>query len=533
MAWLAVGAFLLFGAGHYSIFDDEALSCRLYAMPMGEMIGALWRGADPDPPLYYLLQNVWVGLFGVGPMGLRGLSIICFLAALPALRAAGRIWFNGRVGMAAMWIAAVHPAHLLFGFAGRWYSLMFLLVAILLWITGELCARANAANGAGGRRRLWVTWALVAAAVCYTNYFGLAVVGLVWAAAVWQDRVRRRGGFGRWLAAALGAAALLTVWLPPTWRHVWSFPESGGGWPAYAATSGRTVMALCSGNLASVGAWWVWGPMGVFALALVVLLIRQRRRVRPIALIVLGCFVAGVASRTMIDKYVMTFSGPACLLVAALVLSRRGSKRRSTTVWSRLLAGALAVGWLGCGVNLVRERHWSSLRWLDPFEEVTTALFEGNWVHAHPDAVVSHPAARYYFARLRVGAEGSNPIRDTLVPPITPTVRIDATDWLRAWEQQEDGDSPGGFGAMTPVKALALLAASGEGSPRFIVTLRTAGFASLPQWEALEAQLAKGYVVTDEQHYLEDVDAAWKDRIDPGVTHPRWRITVRYHERRE
>jgi len=533
-----VGAFLLFGATHYSVFDDEALSCRLYAMPMGEMLGALWRGEDPDPPLYYLLQNVWVGIFGVGPLGLRGLSIICFLAALPVLRAAGRIWFNGRVGMAAMWIAALHPAHLFFGFAGRWYSLMFLLVAVLLWVTGELCALPDATRAGGPRRRLFIAWALAAAAVCYTNYFGLVVVGLTWLAALWQDRLRRREGLGPWLVAAAGAAALLAAWMPPTWHHVWSFPESGGGWQTYAATAGRTLMALCAGNLASIGAWWVWAPMAVFALAFVVLLTTQRRRVRPIALIVLGCFAAGVASRTMIDKYIMTFSGPACLLVAALVLSRRGSKHRSTKRWSRLLTGALAASWLGCGVNLASERHFSSLRWLDPFEDVTAELFERNWPHGRPDAVVSHPAARYYFARLRADAEASNPIRDRLVPPMVVTVRTPAAAWLRAWECQQGRETSDGFYAMTPEAVLRLLESAAvtgkvEEMPRFIVTLQTTGFASAPQWEALRAHLARDYVVTHERRYLEDAAAAWKDRLDPRVTHARWRITVRYHERRD
>lgn len=537
MAWLLVGAFLVYGAAHYSVFDDEALSCRLYAMPMGEMLGSLWRGEDPDPPLYYLLQNVWVGAFGVGPLGLRGLSILCFLAALPILRAAGRIWFNTRVGMTAMWIAALHPAHLLFGLAGRWYSLMFLLVATLLWVTGEWCAWGDANRAGRPRRRLFIAWAAVAAAVCYTNYFGLVVVGLTWVAAVWQDHARGRTRLGPRLAVGIGTVVLLAPWMPPIWHHVRSFPEFGGGWQAYAAIAGRTLMALCSGNLASIGAWWVWAPMAVFAWACVVLLITQRRRVRPIALIVLGCFVAGVASRTMIDKYVMTFSGPACLLVAALVLARRGSRRRSTRLWSRLLAGGLAVGWLGCGVNLATERHWSSLRWLDPFEAVTAELFEQNWPHQHPDAIVSHPAARYAFACLRADAEASNPARDRLVPPIIRSMRTPAADWLRAWEAQEQTETSNGFYAMTPEAVLPLLASDGDGevgdAPRFIVTLRTAGFASVPQWEALDAQLARDYVVTHERRYLEDVDAEWKDRLDPRITHPRWRVTVRYHERRE
>lgn len=62
----AVGVWMFWAAGHFTVFDDEAFSCRRYVLPAGEMVSLLWHGVEPDPPLYYLLQNVWVRIFGVG-----------------------------------------------------------------------------------------------------------------------------------------------------------------------------------------------------------------------------------------------------------------------------------------------------------------------------------------------------------------------------------------------------------------------------------------------------------------------------------
>ena len=117
---LLAGVMLLRSAAHYTVFDDEGFSCRRYVLPMGDMVTALWRGAEPDPPLYYILQNGWVRIFGVGPLGLRGLSIVLFLIGLVFIRRAGEAWFDAPTGRWAMALAAVCPAHLLFGCAGRW-----------------------------------------------------------------------------------------------------------------------------------------------------------------------------------------------------------------------------------------------------------------------------------------------------------------------------------------------------------------------------------------------------------------------------
>lgn len=508
LIWLAVGGFMLWGAGHYTVFDDEALSCRLYTMPMGEMVRSLWDGVDPDPPLYYLLENVWVHIFGVGPLALRSLSILFFLAGLVVMRRAAEAWFDRSTGLATMILCALHPAHLFLGFAARWYSLMFLMVALLLWAT------ARKGLGARGQRRPTVLWVLAAAGVCYTNYFGPVVVGMVWLVGLWRDR-GNQAAVRHWVVAAIGALLLQAPWFLPLWRQSKHFIADGGGPLAIVATAARTLMALLTGNLASVGAWWVWVPIFVFSISLMVLLVKRWRQVWPMAVVVAGCFAAGTLSRTMIDKYIMTFSGPVCLVVAAVLVGVWREARGSISWrWGRAMTVGLILGWAGCGVNLLRGSHWSSLRWLDPFEQVIGDLQSDS---ASPRAKfwsMTHPSARYYYAHVPL-QRNSQPVR-------TSATRAEV--WRQFAMPPSALEDNFGMAAGTPTSVLALMEA---GPVPAVVTLETAGFVNLSDWVALHKVLARSYEMTNERHYLRDPDAAWKDALDPGVRHPPYRIVVR------
>ena len=459
---LASGGWMFWAAGHYTVFDDEAFSCQRYVLPPGEMVRGLWNGVEPDPPLYYILENLSVRLLGVGPLGLRSLSIVLFLIGLVFMRAVATEAWGYRAGISTMALCAIHPAHLFFGFAARWYSAMFLVVAVLLFITRRLIEADRSTV-----RIYAILWAITAAGVLYTNYFGVVVVAMIWLAAV-----IRIGDRKRLMAAGLFAALLFVPWFPPFWRQATAFPRFSGSAGSMLATAARTTMALLAGDLASPRAWWVWGPMAVFAVLLVTLLIQNWKRMALLTLVVAGCFIAGVISRTMIDKYVMTFSGIFCLWLARLLCStpEGGNGKRQRLRISTITA--LTFAWLGCGYNLVTERNWSSLRWLDPFPTAMRAAFQ----FGAPDNAVfmTHPAAEYYRGL----------IHDRRVAP--------------------------------------------EERPTNRVTIEAAEYADSPEWSKLRTVLDRDYRLVDELRYLEDPDAAWKDRLDPQFRHPRWRIVVRY-----
>lgn len=187
-----------------------------------------------------------------------------------------------------------------------------------------------------------------------------------------------------------------------------------------------------------------------------------------------------------------------------------------------------------CAYNLVTERHWSSLRWLDPFEEAVAATHELGQGVDRPSAsrdtgasaedvplvradgavvIMSHPAARYYDACLRARRAGSG-------------WRIDRGLWRRfAIPPEESRDAMPGA-AQTDRSFAAAYAE--RPWPRRIVTLEAAGSANVGEWKWLREGLDRDYEVTRERHYLRDPDAALKDRLDPRYVHPPWRIVVRW-----
>lgn len=522
-----VAAWMVWAAGYYTVFDDEAFSCQRYVLPMGEMVRALWDGVEPDPPLYYVLQNLSVRVVGVGPLGLRALSIVMFLGGLLAMQTAGRAWFGERVGNVTILLCAVHPAHLFFGFAARWYSTMFLMVALLLWVSKRLADVVPVTPELQRlERRLILLWALIAAGVCYTNYFGPVVVALVWSALLELHHPLKR-----WFSAGLLAVVLYAPWLPPFWRQATAFPQFSGSPTSTLATAARTLMALLAGDLASPRAWWVWGPMAVFAVLFCLRLWQDWARVRSLAAIVMGCLFLGAVSRTMIDKYVMTFSGVACLLVAALLSLSQQNKHTSI----RFAAGTtLALAWSACGFNLVRETHWSSLRWLDPIEQVVRRCMREWGPPGGALWIASHPSVHYYrgalFASpmkiaLRVKTDED---RATLREfTSTQSLRyIFAADWLamKTWDTNARKLDDDGLYYPDPI----LIETS---KPRRVVTIETTGYSEAREWDAVRMALDHSYQLVLEENYLVDSDAAWKDRVDPKFKHPRWRITVRKWER--
>src|SRR5262245_28525547 len=115
MLLIAAAVFMAAEARYFTVFDDEAFSCRRYTLPAREIVRALWNQAEPAPPLYYLLVHGWIRLFGVTPLAMRSLSIVFFIAGGILIALAGDAWYGRRAGRAACVLAVLHPLHILFG----------------------------------------------------------------------------------------------------------------------------------------------------------------------------------------------------------------------------------------------------------------------------------------------------------------------------------------------------------------------------------------------------------------------------------
>ena len=81
---------------------DEGLSVGIADRPLGDIPLALRE--DGSPPLYYMLLHFWLDVGGRSEAGVRGLSLLFALLAIPAAFWSGRVIWGT---MKAAWFAAI------------------------------------------------------------------------------------------------------------------------------------------------------------------------------------------------------------------------------------------------------------------------------------------------------------------------------------------------------------------------------------------------------------------------------------------
>jgi hypothetical protein len=209
---LAPRAWRLTGPG---LTSDEAFSWRLTRYPGADMLRR--ASQDVHPPLYYLVLDRWLDLFGDGPSALRGLSVVAGLLTIAlafalvdeAARLDGRRCRTGAV-LAAL-LVAIHATQVVQSRNARMYALGTALAAGGAWLL------LRAQRAIGGRWAWWAAWGLAAAAAVATHYY-LAFTAA--AQAAWAAARRERPRRTREVAlGALVAVAAFAPWAPALWRQ--------------------------------------------------------------------------------------------------------------------------------------------------------------------------------------------------------------------------------------------------------------------------------------------------------------------------
>src|SRR5215210_3760214 len=103
---------------------DEGLSVGIADRPLADIPGVL--RLDGSPPLYYMLLNVWMELFGRSESATHALALVCAVLAVPAA------WWAARAfGTTAAWVAALlmatNPFVTQYAQETRMYALVVLL----------------------------------------------------------------------------------------------------------------------------------------------------------------------------------------------------------------------------------------------------------------------------------------------------------------------------------------------------------------------------------------------------------------------
>ena len=245
MAVAVAGGVLLRFWATSPLWLDEAQSVVVARLPLSALPGALRQ--DGAPPLYYLLLHGWTALFGTGTVAVRSLSGLAGVLALPLMWRMGRRIGGNRVAWISTLLLASSPFAVRYATETRMYSLV-----VLLTLLGF-----HALDWAG-RRRDWAPVAAVAAvtaALLYTHYWALWLVGVIGAGLLWRsirDRSPARRSASR--RALLGVAAGVVGFLP--WTPILAFQLRHTGTP-------WADPASLAGVLHAIGLWA--GGGGAFA----------------------------------------------------------------------------------------------------------------------------------------------------------------------------------------------------------------------------------------------------------------------------
>jgi hypothetical protein len=328
--------------------------------------------SDTNPPLYYLILNIWTRTAGTSDAALRLFSTVWALACFPLLWALGR----GIVGRKAAWIACVlftfAPRALYYSAEGRMYSLVWFLALSLAWLTFKLARR-------GPRPHLFLLWSLSGAAGLLTHYF-FSFVWLACVAWLWlhPGKVKR--------THVLAGAVLTGLMVLPWYLQI---PGSLGrwrvtaGWLDHPLSWGQALTApfiSAASFLLGSGVWgvFVWADLvaaGLYAL-LIVMVLRKgawhlfspRRRLLWLWLLAscLGPLIFDLLRDTnasTIVRYALP-GLPAAMLLAGLGMSRLPQRAQISFLVMILLTWAPGIR----AIFAEPSRPW------EPYPEVAARL---------------------------------------------------------------------------------------------------------------------------------------------------------------
>jgi mannosyltransferase len=186
-----------------SLFGDELSS---YYIVTGHSLGQVMHilhghTVDLTPPLYYVITWL-IERFGDSVLGLRLVSLLAGVAAVPLTYELGRITVGRRAAVVGAAVMAFSPYLIFYSTEARAYAL---LMAVLLASAVALLRALETRD-----RRWWAAYAALSCAAMYTHYIAafLLLGQLIWAGLTHRDALRAL------VISNLAAAVGFVPWLP-------------------------------------------------------------------------------------------------------------------------------------------------------------------------------------------------------------------------------------------------------------------------------------------------------------------------------
>lgn len=371
---------------YFTFFDDEVHIICAAANPAAHTVDLFLHGEGQHehPPLYDLFLHGWERITGSRMRLLRFPSIAFYLLGIWILVETARGQGGDRAATAVLWVCLLWPYGFHFGRIAAWYSLSFLLVAILTYIYLSFLKARTFKN--------WLLLIIPAILLLYTNYFGWAILACLMLDFLLQTRNEPPQYTRRVLLTIL----LLVVFFLPLIR---AFVAEIQGAAAVSRSSMSGLAALEAFNLyalfasESVAPWhWALGvPVCVAIVVCIVVVLWKappaaRRLFVYFLLLITGMSVIGIVG----TKRLLLISALVVLPVGLGLGTIRSKRVKACLVVSLLIIAG--VGWYGT----VSRRNYSAPRFIEPWNEVAAEMAEA--VRKGGVVIAYHPSFFFYLA---------------------------------------------------------------------------------------------------------------------------------------
>lgn len=226
-----------------SLFVDEFSEISLARQGTTDIIYA----NDSAPPLFPLTLKAWLAVWQTDAAA-RWMSLACGLLSIACVWGIGRELVDDATGLAAAAITAILPMHVYYSQFVRCYSLLFLFVALDLWLL-LIALRTN-------QWKHWLAFAAIALLGAYTHYYYViflatsAVLVLIFVFTSTQQAAASPPSMTR-LKPAIASYLLIALLMLPLFRLLpgdLAFQKSlRDPRPLNLATFGYTYFSLVSG----------------------------------------------------------------------------------------------------------------------------------------------------------------------------------------------------------------------------------------------------------------------------------------------
>ena len=253
-ALLVLGGLILAGlalrlAVPRGIWLDEAISIHQAHLSLHDLFHDLYYG-DRQPPLYHLTLWWTIRAFGDSEFAVRLPSLIAGTLVIPVLYELGRELYDRRTGLIAAAFAAVSPLLIWYSQEVRMYEFATLFGLLALLTQLRVIRRGTMLN--------WAAYILATAALLWSHYFGLLLIGVQQLVFVGVLLHRKRSGepvkpFALGFAYSAAVLAMQLVPLLAFAHHQYQVTSAAAGSPSgtYDYLSFYSVLA----NMA----WSLWG----------------------------------------------------------------------------------------------------------------------------------------------------------------------------------------------------------------------------------------------------------------------------------